>query len=130
MKVNRTLLWGMLIGMAISIGGASAIQAWQTKAPLGYILSEADELTDPSSLQQYGSKVRGTLAPFEPHFVVRGGKVTSLDGEAPKGVVVISFDSVEKAKAWYDSPAYQAILPLRLKGAKGRMYLVEGVTTP
>jgi uncharacterized protein (DUF1330 family) len=42
--------------------------------------------------------------------------------------VVIAFDSVEKAREWYDSAAYQAIKPLRQSSTKGRMFIVEGVT--
>jgi uncharacterized protein (DUF1330 family) len=46
--------------------------------------------------------------------VVRGGAVQAVEGEAPKGyVVVIAFDSMEKARAWYYSPAYDAIKPIR-----------------
>jgi uncharacterized protein (DUF1330 family) len=39
---------------------------------------------------------------------------------------VIAFDSVEQARAWYYSPAYQAIKPIRQSAVKGRMFLVEG----
>jgi uncharacterized protein (DUF1330 family) len=39
---------------------------------------------------------------------------------------VIKFDSMEKAKAWYDSPAYQEIRPIRHRAAKSRVFIVEG----
>ena len=71
-----------------------------------------------------------TLTPFNGHyhFVVRGGKTESLDGDAPpKGIVVIQFDSSEQAHAWYNSPAYAAIRPVRQAATKGRMFIVEGV---
>jgi len=43
-------------------------------------------------------------------YVVRGGDVQALEGEPPKGyIVVIGFDSVKKAREWYDSPEYSAI---------------------
>ena len=81
------------------------------------------------AVQKYGQGVPETLAPFNHHFIIRGGKLQSLDGgEAPKGVVVIAFDSVEQAREWYDSAAYQAIKPLRQSSTKGRMFIVEGVT--
>jgi uncharacterized protein (DUF1330 family) len=45
---------------------------------------------------------------------VRGGKVQTVEGEAPKGyIVVIAFDSVEKARGSYCSPAYEAIKLIR-----------------
>src|SRR4029077_4890258 len=71
-------------------------------------------ILDIPTVQKYGQGVPETLAAFNHHFIVRGGRPQSLDGgEAPKGVVVIAFDSVEKAREWYESPAYQAIKPLR-----------------
>ncbi len=38
----------------------------------------------------------------------------------------IAFDSMERAQAWYDSPAYRAIRPIRHKSATSRVYIVEG----
>ena len=62
-------------------------------------------------------------------FLARGGKVATFQGEAPKGrIVVIAFDSLERAQAWYDSPAYQEIKPIRLKSATSRVFVVEGPT--
>jgi uncharacterized protein (DUF1330 family) len=56
-------------------------------------------------------------------------KIQALEGEAPKGgIVVIAFDSAEKARAWYDSPAYAAIRPIRQSAAKRRIFIVEGIT--
>lgn len=40
---------------------------------------------------------------------------------------MIAFDNAEQARAWYDSPAYQAIKPIRQSAVKGRMFIVEGV---
>jgi uncharacterized protein (DUF1330 family) len=43
-------------------------------------------------------------------------------------MVVIAFDNVEKAREWYDSPAYAAIRPIRQMAAKRRLFIVEGLT--
>ena len=129
MKMNHKLVLAVLVGISIGVAGAKAIHAQQEKAPPGYVISEADAILDVPTVQKYGQGVPETLAPFNHHFIVRGGKPQSLDGgEVPKGVVVIAFDSVEKAREWYDSPAYQAIKPLRQSSTKGRMFIVEGVT--
>ena len=51
-----------------------------------------------------------------------------LEGEnRPGRVVVLEFPSREQAKRFYDSPEYQAILPLRLAAAEGSLLLVDGV---
>jgi hypothetical protein len=36
-------------------------------------------------------------------------------------------DSMDKGQAWYNSAAYQAILPVRKDNAKSNFFLVEGV---
>jgi len=41
--------------------------------------------------------------------------------------VVIAFDSTEKALAWYNSPAYQAIKPIRQGSSTSRMFMAEGL---
>jgi uncharacterized protein (DUF1330 family) len=129
MKMNTKLVLAVLVGISIGVAGTRAIHAQQEKAPPGYVISEADAILDMAAVQKYGQGVPETLAPFNHHFIIRGGKPQSLDGgEAPKGVVVIAFDSVEKAREWYDSAAYQAIKPLRQSSTKGRMFIVEGVT--
>jgi uncharacterized protein (DUF1330 family) len=127
MKTNLKLAVAVLAGATIGVAGANAIHAQQEKAPPGYVISEVDALTDIPTLQKYGEKVADTLAPFNHHFIVRGGKAQALEGESPKGIVMIAFDSMDKAREWYDSPAYQAIKPLRQGSAKGRMFIVEGI---
>ena len=65
--------------------------------------------------------------PFNGLYLVRGGKVQAVEGEAPKRIVVIAFDSAEKAREWEDSPTYGAIKPIRQSSAKSRIFIVEGV---
>ncbi|SDA36969.1 DUF1330 domain-containing protein, partial [Sphingomonas sp. NFR15] len=47
---------------------------------------------------------------------------------APDGVVVLEFPSVEEARAWYQSPGYQAALQHRLKATTYRVIITEGVS--
>ena len=127
MTANYKLALAVLAGVSIGIAGAKLIHARQTKAPPGYVIAEV-EVTDPSTMQKYVDKISETLAPFNHHYVVLGHKIQALEGEPPKGgIVIIAFDSAEKAREWYDSPAYEAIKPLRQSAAKSRMFIVEGV---
>ena len=63
-----------------------------------------------------------------------GGRVLGFD-EAPDVIeggidhprtVIVEFPSREAFRAWYDSKAYQAILPLRLQSAPGSLIVVNG----
>ena len=129
MKTNHKLLFAVLASVLIGVAGARTIHAQQGKTPPAYVIAEVD-VTDPATMQKYGEKVPETLAPFDHHYLVRGGKTQSLEGEPPKRVVVIAFDSAEKARAWYDSPAYEAIKLLRQSSAKSRIFIVEGLPSP
>ena len=127
MTTTCKLVLAAVAGTLMGVVGAAAIQTRQPSAAPGYFVAEI-EVTDPSAMRHYGEKVPETLAPFNHHYVVRGGKPQALEGEPPRGVVVIAFDSVAKAKEWYESPAYRALIPLRQSASKGRIFLVEGVS--
>jgi uncharacterized protein (DUF1330 family) len=127
MKTNHKLKLAVLAGVAIGVAGAEAIHAQHVKTPPAYVIAEV-EVTDTAKMQQYGEKVPATLAPFNYQFLVRGGETQSLEGDAPKRIVVIAFDSAEKARQWYDSPAYAAIRPIRQSAANTRLFIVEGLT--
>ena len=126
MKANLKLLFAALVGVSIGVVCAMVIRAQQVKVAPGYVIAEV-EATDPATIQKYVAKLPETLAPFNHHYVVRGGKTQSLEGEPPKGIVIIAFDSAEKAREWYDSPAYAAIRPIRQSAAKSRIFIVEGI---
>jgi len=55
------------------------------------------------------------------------GAIEAVEGAAPDGMVMLQFPTVEDAKAWYNSPAYQAAIPHRKKGADYRAFIVQGL---
>ena len=128
MKTNLKLSLAVLAGVSIGIAGAKVIHAQQAKTRQAYVIAEV-EVTDPTTLKKYSDKAPQIVASFNGHYVVRGGgKIQALEGEPPKGfIVVIGFDSAEKAREWYDSPAYSAIKPFRQSSTKSRLFIVEGV---
>jgi len=76
---------------------------------------------------EYLERIDATLAPYDGHFVVHGGEQTLLEGANPGPLVVIEFPDLDRARAWYASPAYQAILPLRTENSSSTVVLAEGV---
>jgi uncharacterized protein (DUF1330 family) len=128
MKTNQKIMFAVLVGALIGAAGATVIHARQSKVLPGYVVAEVD-VTDPATFKQYADKAPGTIAASNGHYVIRGGKSVSIEGEPPKRFVVIAFDSVEKAKAWEDSPAYDAIKPIRHSSAKSRVFIIEGAAT-
>lgn len=131
MNAKGTLLVGLFLGIAIGTAGTEVIRAQQTSTPPAYIIAEVEKdsskVDDPAAARKYAEETPKTLAAFGARYVVRGGKVQTLEGDVPKGyIVVIGFDSVEKARGWYDSPAYEALKPIRQNSTKSRLLLVEG----
>lgn len=85
-------------------------------------------IEDRKRLDEYVARALPTIASH-------GGRVLGFD-EAPEVVegsialprtVILEFDSREQFRAWYDSPEYQEILPMRLESAPGSFILVEGI---
>lgn len=92
-----------------------------------YLIAEV-EVRDPQGYEEYRKLVGPTLQKYGGKFLVRGGKVETLEGDwNPKRVVVLEFESVEQAHKWYDSPEYTVAKNIRQKASDGRFILVEGV---
>jgi uncharacterized protein (DUF1330 family) len=127
MNTKSKLAITLFAGISLGAAGATAIYARQTKPAPGYVIAEV-EVTDPAAMQQYGAKMPETLAPYNHTYLIRGGKTQPLEGEPPKTILIMAFDSAEKAREWYDSPAYQAVKPIRQSAAKTRIFIAEGLT--
>ena len=127
MRMNCRLALVLLAGVLIGVVGARWVHAQQVKTAPAYVIAEV-EVTDPATMQKYGEKAPQIVESFHGHYVVRGGKTVALEGDPPKRyVVVIGFDSLDKARAWYDSPEYVAIRPFRQSSTKSRIFIAEGV---
>ena len=74
----------------------------------------------------YLERLQGTLDPFGGRMVVHEAQPEFLEGEPGSYVVVIGFPAMETARAWYSSPAYQEILPLRTRTVGGTVVLAPG----
>lgn len=67
---------------------------------------------------EYCAKVPATLLEWGGELVFRGRQTTVLAGDhAHANTVVIRFPDPEAIQRWYDSPAYQALIPLRKQAA-------------
>jgi uncharacterized protein (DUF1330 family) len=74
----------------------------------------------------YLEQVEATVAPYGGKWLAQGpGEV--IEGAWPGGVVLMEFPSREAATAWYNSPDYQAILPLRTRNAVSDIILIDAL---
>ncbi len=91
-----------------------------------YVVFEI-EVTDPERYERYKALSGPAVAAAGGRYLARGGRTASLEGAAPpRRSVVIEFDSLEAAVAWYEGEAYTAARALREGAATVRAYVVEG----
>jgi len=91
-----------------------------------YVVVQED-IKDEAMFDRYRKQVMPTIAAHGGKFIVRGGKLTVLEGQWPMPrFVIIEFPSRQAAEGWYRSPEYQKILPLRLKSGTGNLIIVDG----
>jgi uncharacterized protein (DUF1330 family) len=85
------------------------------------------EVTDPVLYEDYKRLASAAIAAHGGRYLVRGGRSEVLDGEwTPRRLVVLEFDSFEKAKAWRESPEYAEAKQVRERCARSNMIVVEG----
>jgi uncharacterized protein (DUF1330 family) len=93
----------------------------------GYAIGILDKVQLGPDIVGYLERIDATLAPFDGRFIIHGGDPERLEGGPPGTLIVIEFPDLAAASGWYQSPAYQAILPLRTANAEGQVFLIEGV---
>ncbi len=82
---------------------------------------------DEQKWAEYREQVAATLAPFGGEVLFRGRRARVLGGAHTAGLtVVIRFPSLDAAHGWFDSPAYQRLIPLRMAAADVELVSFSG----
>jgi uncharacterized protein (DUF1330 family) len=85
---------------------------------------------DVETYREYGMKVVPTVAAHGGRFLA-ANDIHVEEGEPPYPRTVMGeFPDMETAKKWYESPEYQALIPLRQAATTGVLFMVEGLTMP
>jgi uncharacterized protein (DUF1330 family) len=85
------------------------------------------EVTEPVEYEDYKHLAAPTVSAFGGRYVVRGGAVQILEGDwTPKRLVVLEFDTVELAKAWWASEEYAPAKAIRQRTASTHMIVAQG----
>ena len=93
-----------------------------------YCIVYERRLRDQQMFDEYRKQVLPTIEAYGGKFMVRGGKFTVLEGEMPfDRIAVLEFPSRKAAEDWYNSSAYQKILPLRLNSMEAQFIVVDGI---
>ena len=94
-----------------------------------YLIANVD-IKDVKKFKEY---LRATPSIIKKHggkFLVRGGDFEVYEGNwNPKRFVIVEFESMQKAKQFYDSPEYEEVKKLRQSSAYTDWVFVEGLST-
>ena len=126
MKTQWTIILSISAGVAV---GAAAVQALHAQSkPPAYVVAEI-EVTNPTPYdKEYVPAAMKAIADGGGKYIVRGGETAAMYGDPPKPrIAIMVFESMEKAKAAFDSAAYKAAKKVGDKYANFRIYAVEGL---
>jgi uncharacterized protein (DUF1330 family) len=126
MKTNYKVAIALICGAVI---GGAAIQGLHAQAkPPAYIVIPILKINDAAAFKAgVTDKVKPEdLKAAGGEWIIRNTKFTSLDGSPPERLVIIKFDSVEKAQAFSNATAQKEINAARIKSTNSLSFIVEG----
>ena len=87
------------------------------------------EVKDAAAYDEYRRLAAASLEKFGGRYRARGGATVTLEGEnETRRLVIVEFDSLERAKEWYRSPEYQKAIAARTGCATGQFVVVDGIS--
>ncbi|MGE0534013.1 MAG: DUF1330 domain-containing protein [Pirellulales bacterium] len=92
-----------------------------------YLVFLREQTLDKSELELYWQQAPATLEGQPIKVLASYGRHVTLEGPEREGVVIAEFPTLEDARAWYDSPAYQQAAQHRFRGAVYCGLIVEGI---
>jgi uncharacterized protein (DUF1330 family) len=94
--------------------------------PKSYAIANLQNVRMGPQIAEYVRRIDGTFEPFGGRFLVHGMRQKVLEGDWPGDLIIIEFPDRTSADAWYESEAYQQILPLRTDNSDGNAIIIDG----
>jgi uncharacterized protein (DUF1330 family) len=92
-----------------------------------YIIVEI-EILDPLGYEEYKKLAGASVEKYGGKYIMRGGKTEVLEGGwQPKRIVVLEFESAQRAKEWLNCEEYREPRKMRHRTARTNMILVQGM---
>lgn len=85
------------------------------------------EVTNSEAYKVYATQTPDLAVKYGGKFLVKAGAFEQIEGSGPDRHVVIEFPDMAAARAFYNAPEYQEILPVALENSKRDLVIVEGV---
>jgi len=127
--LNTKYKYALAMGISFALG-AVAVQGLHAQSkPPAYYIGEITVKDQDAFVKEFAIPGAKPVEEAGGKFIVRGMKPVALQGESPPRVTVIQFDNMDKAQAWFNSPANKQSQAIGDKYATFRSYLVEGTSS-
>jgi len=127
MKAKYTIVSAMIGNFAL---GAAAVQGLHAQSkPPAYVIAEINVTDKDGYVKEFLPLATKAIQDEGGKYVVRGGNSVSFQGAPPAGrVVVIQYESLDKAKEWWNLPARKDADAIGEKYATFRIFAVEAAS--
>jgi uncharacterized protein (DUF1330 family) len=98
LQVPLAVLAGVALGSLINVTPQAQ------KTPIAYYMAEID-VKDVEADKRVLAKFPAPAEAFGGRYLARGGKSLTFNGEPPKRLILVQFDSLNAVRAWRDAPA-------------------------
>jgi uncharacterized protein (DUF1330 family) len=96
--------------------------------PRAYVIADVT-VTNADQMAKYREWSTKAMQEHGAEVLVRGGTIEVLEGPwTPSRLVMLAFESMDKARAFYASETYQHAITVRQGAGVMRMVVVEGVS--
>ena len=127
MQTKYAVSMALVAGLAF---GATATHVLHAQAkPMGYVIAENVVNDQEAYAKDFAPVIAKTIQEAGGKFLARGGKTVGIHGSPPAPrVVIVQFDTFDKAQAWANSPTAKSAFAIREKYSTLHDYAVEGVS--
>jgi len=92
----------------------------------GYVVIDT-EVGEGAAFAEFVEKIPAAVAAHGGHFIVRGGELDAVEGDwEPQRLVIMEFESLERARGFIASADYTSLAELRSRAVNSRVVVVEG----
>ncbi|MFI7612776.1 DUF1330 domain-containing protein [Nonomuraea terrae] len=92
-----------------------------------YVIAHLQDAAPHPEIAEYIERLPTTFEPYGGRYLIHATQHEVKEGNWPGSVVMIGFPEIAEARAWWDSPAYREIAPLRSRHIEGDIIMVDGV---
>lgn len=92
-----------------------------------YIVFIKEREHDAAAMATYAGMAGASMAGHAVKPLVVYGAIETLEGPEALGSVIVEFPTMEEARAWYNSDAYQEARKVRFSAADYRVFLTQGL---